>query len=217
MPGRMDVVSDLLSTITCPSCELLCAPPREMSDGFSCPRCGGTVWRRKPNSIQRTWALVIAATAFYLPANIFPILTVELMGKSESDTIISGVMELISAGMWEIAALIFFASITVPVLKLVGLTYLLISVRRRSRLNPRERTRLYRLAETIGRWSMLDMFMVSVVCALVQLGAIATINPGLGAICFAAVVVITMFAASSFDPRLIWDAANANNTQEDPE
>jgi paraquat-inducible protein A len=141
---------------------------------------------------------------------------VELMGKGEPDTIISGVIELINAGMWEIAALIFFASITVPVLKLVGLSYLLISVQRRSRKNSRERTRLYRLAEGIGRWSMIDMFMVSIVCALVQLGAIATINPGLGAICFATVVVITMFAASSFDPRLIWDAASANENQEEP-
>jgi paraquat-inducible protein A len=212
----MDVASDLLNSIACPSCELLCAPPVEMPDGFCCPRCGGIVWRRKPNSIQRTSALVIAATLFYLPANIFPILTVELMGKGEPDTIISGVIELINAGMWEIAALIFFASITVPVLKLVGLSYLLISVQRRSRKNPRERTRLYRLAEGIGRWSMIDMFMVSIVCALVQLGAIATINPGLGAICFATVVVITMFAASSFDPRLIWDAASANENQEEP-
>jgi paraquat-inducible protein A len=212
----MDVASDLLNSLACPSCELLSAPPPEMSDGFCCPRCGGIVWRRKPNSIQRTWALVIAATLFYLPANIFPILTVELMGKGEPDTIISGVIELINAGMWEIAALIFFASITVPVLKLVGLSYLLISVQRRSQFRPRERTRLYRLAEGIGRWSMIDMFMVSIVCALVQLGAIATINPGLGAICFATVVVITMFAASSFDPRLIWDAASANENQEDP-
>ena len=209
-------MSDLLHSVACPSCVLLCAPPAEKSDGFSCPRCGGIVWRRKPNSIQRTWALVIAASLFYIPANIFPVLTVELMGKGEPDTIISGVIELIDSGMWEIAALIFFASITVPVLKLVGLSYLLVSVRRRSRWKSRERTRLYRLAEGIGRWSMIDMFMVSIVCALVQLGAVATINPGLGAICFATVVVITMFAASSFDPRLIWDAASANEFQEDP-
>ena len=210
------MAADLRSSVACPSCELLCAPPREMPDGFCCPRCSGIVWRRKPNSIQRTWALVIAASLFYIPANIFPVLTVELMGKGEPDTIISGVIELIDSGMWEIAALIFFASITVPVLKLVGLSYLLVSVHRRSHWNPRERTRLYRLAEGIGRWSMIDMFMVSIVCALVQLGAVATINPGLGAICFATVVVITMFAASSFDPRLIWDAASANEFQEDP-
>jgi paraquat-inducible protein A len=185
-----------------------------MPDGFRCPRCGGIVWRRKPNSIQRTWALVIAAALFYVPANVFPVLTVELMGKGEPDTIISGVIELIDSGMWEVAVLIFFASITVPVLKLVGLSYLLISVQWRSQFRPRERTRLYRLAEGIGRWSMIDMFMVSIVCALVQLGAIATINPGLGAVCFAAVVVITMFAAASFDPRLIWDAAGTNEYQE---
>jgi paraquat-inducible protein A len=187
-----------------------------MPDGFRCPRCGGVVWRRKPESIQRTWALVIAAAVFYLPANVFPVLTVELMGKGEPDTILSGVIELIDSGMWEVAALIFFASIMVPSLKLVGLSYLLISVQRRSRSRPRERTRLYRLAEGIGRWSMIDMFMVSIVAALVQLGAVATINPGLGAVCFAAVVVITMAAAANFDPRLIWDAADANKALEEP-
>jgi paraquat-inducible protein A len=207
---------ELLDSVACPSCELLCRAPAGASDsGFRCPRCGGKVRRRKPQSIQRTWALVFAATVFYLPANLYPVLIVDMLGNSEPDTILSGVVALMEAGMWEVAALIFFASITVPVLKLVGLSFLLISVQRRSRWRTRERTRLYRLIEGIGRWSMIDMFMVSIVAALVQLGAVATINPGTGAVCFATVVVITIFAASSFDPRLIWDAAQVDDVSED--
>jgi paraquat-inducible protein A len=157
---------------------------------------------------------VLAATIFYVPANLYPVLIVDMLGDSEPDTILSGVVALMDAGMWEVAALIFFASITVPVLKLAGLSFLLISVHRRSRWRIRERTRLYRLIEGVGRWSMIDMFMVSIVAALVQLGAVATINPGLGAVCFATGVVITMFAASSFDPRLIWDAAGVDEPSE---
>ena len=212
------MAADLADSVACTSCELLCNAPAQTSGrGFRCPRCGATVRRRKPNSLRRTWALVIAAAIFYVPANIYPVLTVEILGKGESDTILSGVVALIEADMWEVAALIFFASITVPVLKLGGLSYLLVSVQRGSRHRLRERTRMYRLVEGVGRWSMIDMFMVSIVAALVQLGAVATINPGLGAVCFATVVVITMFAASSFDPRLIWDAAHENDALEEVE
>ena len=208
------MASDLVRAVASPSCELLVREAAGAAAALRCPRCGGSVRRRKPRSMERTGALLIAAAIFYVPANLYPILTVTILGKGEPDTILSGVVALIDAGMWEIAALIFFASITVPVLKLVGLSFLLVSVQRRSRWRPRERTRLYRLVEGIGRWSMIDMFMVSIVAALVQLGAVATINPGLGAVCFAMVVVVTMFAASSFDPRLIWDAAQANEALE---
>ena len=194
-----------LEAVVCPRCELLCAPPA--GKRVRCPRCAARFGRRKPDSIQRTWALVIAAALLYIPANYYPILTVTILGKGEADTILSGVVALMEAGMWEVAILIFFASVTVPMLKLLGLSFLLISVQRRSSWRPRTRTQLYRIIEGIGRWSMIDMFMVSIVVALVQLGAVATIDPGLGAVCFAAVVVITMFAATRFDPRLIWDAA----------
>jgi paraquat-inducible protein A len=162
--------------------------------------------RRKQDSLARTWALLIAATLCYVPANVFPVMVVAGPGGSEADTILSGVQAMFAAGWWAVGGLIFFASITVPVLKLLTLFGLLISVQRRSRWRPRDRTRLYRIVEVIGRWSMLDMFVVSLTVALVQLGAVASVEPGIGASFFAAVVVLTIFAASSFDPRLIWDA-----------
>jgi paraquat-inducible protein A len=127
-------------------------------------------------------------------------------GGSQADTILSGVQAMFAAEWYVVGTLIFFASITVPVLKLLSLFGLLVSVQRRSRWNPRDRTRLYRIVEVIGRWSMLDMFVVSLTVALVQLGIVANVEPGIGASFFGAVVVLTMFAASSFDPRLIWDA-----------
>ena len=140
-----------------------------------------------------------------MPANLSPILTIEILGQSETDTIYAGVVSLVAAGMWEIGALVFFASILVPLLKLVGLALLLIGVRRRSQWQARTRTEFYRLIETVGRWSFIDTFMISILVALVQLGAVATIYAGVGATCFAAVIVITMFAAASFDPRIVWD------------
>ncbi len=171
-----------------------------------CPRCGAAMHRRKPNSLARTWALVLTALILYIPANVFPVMTVISFGKGAPDTILSGVLHLIEGGMWPLALLVFFASITVPVMKLLGLTYLLISVQRKSQWRPRDRTRLYRITEAVGRWSMIDIFMISILVALVKLGSIATIEPGVGATSFAAVVIITILAAMSFDPRLIWDS-----------
>jgi paraquat-inducible protein A len=170
-----------------------------------CPRCEAHIHSRKPNSLSRTWALLIAAYILYIPANLLPVMTVISFGKGEADTILSGVKELIHAGMLPIALVVFFASIVVPVTKLVVLTYLLLSVKYKSRWRPRERTVLYRITEVVGRWSMIDIFMISILIALVKLEAVATIEPGMGAISFAAVVIITMFAAMGFDPRLIWD------------
>lgn len=172
-----------------------------------CPRCGAGLHRRKPNSVRRSWALVVSATILYIPANLLPIMTVIYFGAGQPDTILSGVQELIAAEMWPVAILVFFASITVPVLKLVGLVYLLLTVQRRSPSRQRDRTRLYRLIEGVGRWSMVDIFMISLLAALVQLGTIASIQAQIGAVAFASVVVITMLASESFDPRLIWDAA----------
>jgi paraquat-inducible protein A len=157
-------------------------------------------------TLRRTWALLIAACILYIPANLLPVMTVTSFGKGEPDTILSGVKTLIAAGMWPVAILVFFASITVPVLKIVALAFLLVSVQRRSQWRPRDRTVLYRLVESVGRWSMVDIFMISILVALVNLGAIASIVPGSGAIAFASVVILTMIAAMMFDPRLIWDA-----------
>ena len=176
----------------------------------ACPRCGARRHARKPDSVRRAWALVLTALILYLPANIFPVMSVVSFGKGESDTILSGVKSLFYAGMWPLALLVFFASITVPVLKIVGLMFLWVTTRRGSRGRLRDRTLLYRIVEAIGRWSMIDIFMLSILAGLVQLGTIATIEPGIGAVSFAAVVIITMFAADAFDPRLMWDAAGEN-------
>ena len=172
-----------------------------------CPRCGAVLHYRRPNSVQRTWALIIAAFIFYIPANVLPITHVVSFGKAQSDTIISGVFYFLNTGMWPIALIIFVASILVPLFKLIILTGLLISVRKRSSRHLRQRTLLYRLTEVVGRWSMLDIFVVTILVALVRLGAIASVEAGPAAIYFAAVVVSTMLAANSFDPRLMWDVA----------
>ena len=171
-----------------------------------CPRCAAPVHDRKPESFQRTAALVFTAAVLYVPANLFPIMTVISFGKGRADTILTGVVHLAHTGMLSLALLVFFASVLVPVLKLVGISFLLWSIHRRWRWRPRDRTLLYRIIESVGRWSMIDIFMISILVALVKLGNVATIETGLGATCFAAVVVLTMFASMSFDPRLIWDA-----------
>jgi paraquat-inducible protein A len=190
--------------IGCHSCHLLCRAP-DPGAIMTCPRCGARLHRRKPKSIHRTWALVIAAFVFYIPANVLPITTVISFGKGQSDTIMSGVIYFIHSGMWPIALVIFVASVFVPLLKLLILTFLLITVQRKSSWRKKDRTRLYRITEVIGRWSMVDIFVVTILVALVNLGALATIHARPGAVFFCAVVIITMFAAMSFDPRLIWD------------
>ncbi|WP_343712423.1 paraquat-inducible protein A [Inquilinus sp.] len=176
-----------------------------------CPRCGAALHRRRPESLTRTWALVVTAIILYIPANLLPVMTVISLGSGAPDTIMSGVIELADSGMWPLAALVFFASITVPVLKLIGLIYLLVTTQRGKTGHLRNRTVIYRIVEAVGRWSMIDIFMISILVALVQLGQLATIEPGVGAVCFAGVVIITMIAAMTFDPRLIWDAAGENH------
>jgi len=190
--------------VGCHSCHFLCARGKPSSDRV-CPRCGADLHDRKPNSIARTWALVLAAIVFYIPANLLPITVVISLGKAQSDTIMSGVIYFIHSGMWPIALIIFVASVFVPLLKLLILVFLLISVQRKSRWRQKDRTVLYRITEIIGRWSMVDIFVVTILVALVHLGGLATIHAGPAAIFFGAVVVITIFAAMSFDPRLIWD------------
>lgn len=169
--------------------------------------------RRKPDSLARTWALTLTAYILYIPANLLPVMTVMMSGRGEPDTILSGVKALLVGGMWPLALLVFFASITVPVLKLLVLTYLLLSVQFKSRWRPRERTVLYRITESVGRWSMIDIFVIAILAAVVKLGALATIEAGPGAVAFGGVVVVTMFAAMSFDPRLIWDGLDESDEQ----
>jgi paraquat-inducible protein A len=198
--------------ISCHSCHLLCkAAPAAKGFTVACPRCGARLHSRKPNSITRTWALVIAAFIFYIPANVLPITNVISFGKAQADTIMSGVIYFVKSGSWPIALVIFVASVFVPLMKLFLLSFLLISVQRKSQWRPKDRTRLYRITEAVGRWSMTDIYVVTILVALVRLGALATIEAGAGAIFFAGVVIITIFAAMSFDPRLIWDAQEPNN------
>jgi paraquat-inducible protein A len=170
-----------------------------------CPRCDAPLHGRRSNSIARTWALLIAAYILYIPANVLPVSTVIWMGQGQPDTIMSGVKALFAHGDAPVALLLFFASICVPFLKMVLLTWLLLSVQCRWMWRPRDRTVIYRLVHVIGRWSMLDIFVISILVALVDLGSIATIEAGAGAVSFCAVVILTMFAAETFDPRLIWD------------
>jgi len=194
------------SLLSCHSCNLLSKMSGSHGHAHAlCPRCGAPLHQRKTNSLTRTWALVIAAFIFYVPANVLPITVVTSLGKTQADTIMSGVIYFVQTGMWPIALVIFVASVAVPLIKLFVLSYLLISVQRKSRWRPEDRTRLYRIAEAVGRWSMVDIFVVTILVALVKLGGLATIDAGPAASYFAAVVVTTIFAAMSFDPRLIWD------------
>ena len=196
-----------LGLLNCHDCHLLVeAPQGEGHEHGCCPRCGAALHLRKPNSLARTWALVCAATILYIPANVLPMTVTSALGTTQADTIMSGVIYFIHSGSWEIAAVIFIASVFVPLAKLLILVTLLITVQSRSHWRPKDRTALYRLTEMVGRWSMLDVYVVTILVALVKLGAVATIEAGPAAVYFAAVVVITMIAAESFDPRLIWDA-----------
>lgn len=195
-----------LSLASCHICSLVVSVPAvDHHAHVACPRCGAPVHYRKPNSLVRAWALTIAAAILYIPANVLPITITTSLGKTQSDTIMSGVIFLIGHGSWPVAALIFFASIVVPVVKILVLFYLLFSVERKSTWRPAERTKLYRIIEAVGRWSMVDIYVVTILVSLVSLGELATIQAGPGAIAFGSVVVITIFAAMAFDPRLMWD------------
>lgn len=189
--------------LDCHVCHLLVQRPA--FPHASCPRCGAALHQRKPDSLARTWALLITAMVLYVPAMALPIMETATLTGVRQDTVFSGIVYLVTGGMWPLAAIVFFASIVVPVLKIVAMSFLLVSVQRGSFWRPRDRTRLYRLNEAIGRWSMVDIYVVTVLTALVRLRALATVEAQPGALFFAAVVVSTMLAAMSFDPRLIWD------------
>ncbi|WP_242457918.1 paraquat-inducible protein A [Halomonas sp. YLGW01] len=170
-----------------------------------CRRCGERLHARLPHSLQRTWALLAAATLLYLPANLYPIMITTSLGHSDPSTIIGGVITLWQHGSYPIAAIIFIASILVPVSKLMALAWLCLAVPRSGELNAVTRIRLYRITELIGRWSMVDVFVVAILVALIRAGNLMSIAPGPAALAFGAVVVLTMLAAMAFDPRLIWD------------
>lgn len=195
--------------LSCHACGLLSYASAERLEPH-CPRCGSVLHARKPNSINRCWSLLIAALILYIPANVLPVMSTSSIIGAQVDTIMSGVVYLWVSGSWPLALLVFFASVMVPLLKLMALTLLLVTVQTRSRWRPLDRTRLYRLTERVGRWSMVDIFVVTMLVALVDVRPLAAIQAGPGAIAFGAVVVLTMVAAMSFDPRLIWDPIQNN-------
>ncbi|AZC33437.1 paraquat-inducible protein A [Pseudomonas chlororaphis] len=184
------------------------------TDEQTCTRCGALVHARRPNSIMRTWALLITAAILYIPANMLPIMTVTSLGQGDPSTIMSGVIVLVQHGMIPIAAVVFIASILVPTFKLVGIALLLFSVQRHQPLSARQRIWMYRFIEFIGRWSMLDIFVIAILVAVVNFGRLASIEANLGAVAFASVVILTMLAAVTFDPRLIWDNTESDDDNE---
>lgn len=208
---RQPVNAAAAGLLSCRHCSALFPAPPNAQSGKPCPRCGARVYARLPHSLQRTWALVLCAAFCYVPANLLPILTVTRFGSGDPDTIFSGVVHLFAAGQWPIAVLVFVASVFVPLMKIVVIISLLITIETRSRAWLRERTALFHFIDFLGRWSMIDIFMISILVAIVQLGSLATIDAGLGAAYFGAVVICTMFAAITFDPRLLWDAADARD------
>lgn len=201
--------------LSCPACALVSRPPAAAhgsgSPAARCPRCGAGVHARKPDSIARTWAFLLAAFVLYIPANTLPIMDTSSLFDAQQDTILSGVVYLWKSGSWGTALIVFVASVVTPLAKLFVLTALLLSVQWKSAWRPHVRAQLYRAVSLVGRWSMLDIFVVTVLVALVQLQSVAVITAGPGAFAFGAVVVLTMLAALSFDPRLIWDAAEATD------
>ena len=192
--------------VSCDACGQVCRlPPPGVS--AACPRCRASLHARKPESLTRTWALLVAAALLYLPANLLPMMhSIDFFGP-RTDTIISGVIKLWQDGAWDLALIVFVASVVVPILKIGVIGFLALSVQFRWRVQMVERTRLYRLVEQIGHWSMLDIFVVALLVALVDIRGLAQVLPGPGALAFGAVVILTMFSAMTFDPRLIWDAA----------
>ena len=199
-------VSRAETLLNCHTCGLLSDAE---TGNHTCRRCGTPLHYRKRNSVERTWALLFSAAILLIPANVYPVMTLIRFGQGAPSTILSGISHLIEDGMWGLAMIVFVASIVVPILKLVVLSFLLISIQKRWSWRPRDRTLLYRITEVIGAWSMVDIFLVGLLSALVSLDALSTIRPNIGANFFAGVVILTMFAAHSFDPRLIWDNAQS--------
>ncbi len=190
---------------SCEDCGLLSRPAAGEHD-CHCPRCNAETEFRKPASLQRTWAYVLGAAICYLPANLLPVLTTTTAAGSESDTILQGVVLLWSPTGWPLSIIVLFASIMIPSAKILSLVYLLVSVQRGSISSNAQRIRLYRMVRFIGRWSMVDVFVDAFTAALVQLQPLMSVAPAPGLLFFAAVVVLTMLAVESFDPRLIWDS-----------
>jgi paraquat-inducible protein A len=191
--------------VSCATCGLVSRPASRSEPGY-CPRCGYKLLLRRHRTIQYTWALIIAAAICYIPANVLPVMTRITLLWTTEDTIIDGILALYLEGSWHLALIVLIASIVIPMAKLIALAYLLLMVQFHAIGSNIDRTRLYRLIDFVGRWSMLDVFVVTFAVALVQLQPFILAKPLPGVIFFAAVVVLTMLAAKTFDPRLIWDS-----------
>ena len=199
----MTVTAARLGLVCCRACALLSRTDGQGTDSV-CPRCGARLRGRKRNSLGRTTALLIAAALLFIPANLLPVMTTSTPVRSHSDTILSGVVTLWMAGSWPLSIVVFAASIVLPGLKILALTLLVVSTRLRWAWRRGERTRLYRLVERAGRWSMLDIFVMALLAALLR-SRVASVEINAGAVAFASVVVLTMLSSMTFDPRLIWD------------
>lgn len=210
-PGRS---AASLGLIGCEACRLLVQPAHAAEPGH-CPRCGAELEFRRAASVQMAWALVLAAAICYIPANLLPVMVSNTFAGAEDDTILSGVIYLYSSGSWPLALIVLIASVMVPVGKLLALGYVLAAIQRGRAVGQQERMRLYRIVHIIGKWSMLDIFVVTFTVALVQLPPLMSVVPGEGVLFFAAVVVLTMIAAESLDPRLIWDGKTGTRALHD--
>jgi paraquat-inducible protein A len=197
---------------SCETCGLVSRPALGASEGC-CPRCDEELSFRKAGAVQRSWALLIAAAVCYVPANLLPVLATTTPAGTDTDTIMQGVVLLWSPTGWPLSILVLIASIMIPSAKIFALAYLLISVQRESMSSGVQRVRLYRIIQFIGRWSMVDVFVDTFTAALVQLKPLMFVSPAPGLFFFAAVVVLTMLAVESFDPRLIWDSASSREVQ----
>jgi len=192
--------------VACPACgSITRLTVEQFNEPPNCRLCFARLHSRKPMSIQRSWAWLIAGILAYVPANVYPIMYTVVFGNTEPNTIIGGFLVLWELKSYPVALVVFVASVVVPVLKFIAVSYLLISIQKRIGHSRYERTRLYRLTELVGRWSMIDVFVVAILAALVQIGSVAQIEPGLGATAFGATVIFTMLSALALDSRLLWD------------
>lgn len=190
--------------VACAACALLVRAASPEEPGH-CPRCGAALHARHRNAVQHTWALGVAAAICFIPANALPVMVSNALGASTPDTILGGVAFLYESGSWPLALIVLIASFMIPLGKLIALGWLLIAVQRGERGGEWQRMRLHRMVRLVGPWSMLDVFVATFTVALVQLSPLMSVEPGLGVLFFAAVVVLTMLAAESLDPRLLWD------------
>jgi paraquat-inducible protein A len=198
-----------MGLVQCHGCALLCQAPPPDQHGY-CPRCEAALHQRRPGGLQRAWAFLVTATVLLFPANLMPIMLTTSLGRTQKDTIMSGVVYLWVSGSWLLALVVFVASILVPFAKVLALFLLLITIQLRSDWAPLQRTRIYRMLELVGPWSMLDIYVLGLLVSLVQLQSLATILPGPAALAFAGVVVLSMLSAMNLDPRLIWDPIGEN-------